>query len=214
MNARFMRGPAATLIPCGSLTLALCLASCLFQEGGGSDTETLTGSVSTPAGAPAARIRVKLIPADYDPSHPDDALIRRALTDDAGRFRFGKLEKGKAYNVIAGSAAANAWAYASSALPGAEMEALSLTRAKVFLFNLHSENYQQADSGIAYFPGTDILAQCDGVSVATVDSVPAGALRFVVESRAGWAHDTTLASASVIDTANVVATRTDVILYP
>jgi hypothetical protein len=157
---------------------------------------------------------VKLIPADYDPSHPQDSRIRRVLTDDAGRFRFEKLEKGKAYNVIAGNTVGNAWAYASGVLPGGEPNPLTLAQAKVFLFDLHTEDYMQADSGIAYFPGTDILTRCDGVSFSKVDSVPTGALRFVVESRAGWAHDTTLASASVIDTAKVIATRNGVILYP
>lgn len=232
MNARFMRSLAATPIPCGSLifsarfVLSVCmlfsscllsaclLSACLFQEGGGSDTETLTGSVSDPAGAPAARTAVKLIPADYDPSRPDASRIRRALTDGAGRFSFGNLEKGKTYNVIAGKPAENAWAYADGALPGGNPHALTLTQAKVFLFGLHAEGYQKADSGIAYFPGTDILTRCDGISFSKVDSVPDGALRFVVESRAGWAHDTTLASASVVDTAKIIATRDGVVLNP
>jgi hypothetical protein len=227
MNTRFMRGFAATLTPCGSFiyssrffaacffTACLFLSACVLQEGGGSDTETLTGSVADPGGAPAARTMVKLIPIDYDPSHPDDSRILRVLTDDAGRFKFGRLEKGKAYNVIAGNTLEKTWAYAKGVRPGTEDKALILARAKVFLFDLHAENYQRADSGIAYFPGTDILTRCDGISFSTVDSVPSGALRFVVESLgSGWVHDTTLVSASVIDTAKVLATENGVILYP
>lgn len=210
MKSRFLRGLAAALVP----GLSMLLAACLLQEGGGSDTETLTGSVSLPAGAPAAGTMVKLIPNDYDPSHPQDSRILRSLTDADGRFRFEKLEKGKVYNVIAGNTAGHAWAYAAGALPGGEPNALTLSQAKVFLFDLHAENYQRADSGIAYFPGTDILTRCDGVSFSKVDSVPHGALRFVVESRAGWAHDTTLASASIIDTAKIFATRNGVVLNP
>lgn len=229
MNTRFMRCLAATRITRGSLfftpnlhfsislLISACFlfSACLFQEGGGSDTETLTGSVSNPVGAPAARIRVKAIPEDYDPSHPDDSRIRRVLTDDAGRFHFKNLEKGQAYNVIAGDAFEKTWAYAKEVRSGGKTNPLILSQAKVFLFDLHAENYQRADSGIAYFPGTDILTRCDGVSFSTVDSVPSGALRFVVESLgAGWAHDTTLASASVSDTAKVLASRKGVILYP
>jgi hypothetical protein len=210
VKSRFLRGLAAVLIP----GLSVLLAACMLQEGGGSDTETLTGSVSDPAGAPAARTLVKLIPADYNPSDPQDARILRALTDDAGRFRFGKLEKGGTYNIIAGNTLGNTWAYADGVLPGGKPNALILSRAKVFLFDLHTEDYQRADSGIAYFPGTDILTKCDGISFSKVDSVPDGALRFVVKSNAGWAHDTTLASASVNDTAKVLATQYGVILYP
>ena len=56
----------------------LLIAACIFEEdkvsrGGGSDTETLTGIVATPGGLPSARTGVKLIPAGYDPSHPDPA---------------------------------------------------------------------------------------------------------------------------------------------
>lgn len=227
MNTRFMRGIAATLSPCGSLIFSNCLftaclifsaclflSACIFHEGGGSDTETLTGTVSLPAGAPAARTMVKLIPIDYDPSQPDDSRIRRTLTDDAGRFNFGKLEKGGTYNVIAGNTLEKTWALAKGVLPGTKNKALVLAQAKVFLFDLHAENYQRADSGVAYFPGTDILTRCDGLRASRVDSVPAGALRFVVESRLGWAHDTTLASASVIDTAKVLATKNGVVLNP
>jgi hypothetical protein len=201
------------------LALPLLITACIFEaekvaHGGGSDTETLTGLVTTPEGTPSARTWVKLIPADYDPSHPDTTLIHRAMTDDSGRFLFEKIAKGKAYNIIAGSAADKSWAYA----PGVEAGAvkgrltLNLALAKVFLFELHTENYSSLDSGIAFFPGTDIFTRCDGVSFSKVDSVPTGALRFVVRSRAGWSHDTTLAS--VVDTAKVLATRNGVQLYP
>ncbi|MDB5107042.1 MAG: hypothetical protein JWP91_4731 [Fibrobacteres bacterium] len=201
-----------------ALGLPLLTAACLFfpeeetAQGGGSDTETLTGLVSSPSGLPAAGASVKLIPADYDPSHPDPARIRRAVTDPSGHFRIDKLEKGKAYNVIAGSAAQKAWAIAAGLQPGTDRKDLSLSTAKVFLFSLHSEDYMKSDSGIAYFPGTDILTRCDGLFPSEIDSVPMGALRFVVESRAGWVHDTTLVSVS--DTAKVIATRSTMFLYP
>jgi hypothetical protein len=89
---------------------------------------------------------------------------------------------------------------------------LVLSAPKVFLVSLHSAAYAAKDSGIAYFPGTDILAHCDAVSVARLDSVPAGAFRIVIESRAGWKHDTTLAS--VADTARVVADSAGIQVSP
>ncbi len=201
------------------LAFPLFAAACLFENdktafGGGSDTETLTGVVASGDGSVAAHTLVKLIPADYDPSHPDTTLIRHTLTDAAGLFRFDKLDKDKEYNVIAGTAARKTWAYAPGLRTGQDRKSLSLSLAKVFLFSLHSQDYIQSDSGIAFFPGTDILTRCDGISLSKVDSVPMGALRLVVQSRAGWIHDTTLAYAAVKDTAKVIATKSSLILYP
>jgi hypothetical protein len=201
------------------LGLSLQAAACLSSpepgktvQGGGSDTETLTGLVLSPDATPAAHALVKLLPADYDPSHPDTARIRRAITDDSGHFRFEKLDSGQSYNLIAGKAVEKSWALAAGLKAGKDTTRLSLALAKVFLFSLHAGGYQKADSGIAYFPGTDILARCDGVHASQVDSVPMGALRFVVESRAGWAHDTTLIS--IGDTAKVDATKNGVTVGP
>jgi hypothetical protein len=89
---------------------------------------------------------------------------------------------------------------------------LSLSAPKIFLVSLHSSAYAAKDSGIAYFPGTDILARCDAISVSRLDSVPEGASHFVIESRAGWKHDTTLVS--VADTAKVVADSAGIRISP
>jgi hypothetical protein len=196
---------------------ALALAACLFSpertaKGGGSDTETLTGIVSGADGTPAARVRVKLIPADYDPGKPDTSLIRHAVTDSSGAFRFERVDTGTAWNLIAGDASRKAWALARGVRPGPGSRPMKLALAKVFLFSLHSPTYNYQDSGIAWFPGTDILAHCNGITETEVDSVPAGALRFIVESRAGWKHDTTLAQ--VADTAKVQAGKDGIIYTP
>lgn len=197
---------------------ALALAACLFTpdektaHGGGSDTETLTGMVTGTGGVPAARVAVKLLPADYDPSHPDTTLIRKAMTDTDGKFRFEKLVKGRNWNVIAGDAGAKAWAFARNFKSGTGSQSLALSTGKVFLFSLHSSDYQVADSGIAFFPGTDILARCGGPSATKVDSVPAGAFHLIIESRAGWKHDTTLAS--IPDTARVLADKLGITYTP
>jgi hypothetical protein len=206
-----------------ALCLPLLTAACVFfaeddstggkaVQGGGSDSETLTGLVSSPDGFPAVAALVKLIPATYDPSNPDPALIRRTVTDDSGAFRFEKLDSTATYNLIAGKAGDKSWAFAGAQKPGPGRRPLALSRAKVFLFSMHAEDYQTRDSGVAYFPGTDILTRCDGVSSSKVDSVPLGALRFVVASRAGWVRDTTLAAAA--DTTRVSASKNRLTLFP
>lgn len=197
------------------LGLALILASCMPQ-GGGSDTETLTvslsGSVSLRSGAPAAGAVVKLVPSGYDPARPDAEPIRKILADSSGNFRFADLDSGATFNLIAGNPGEKAWAFAGKVKAGGSGTDLFLDPAKVFLISLHSKTYERADSGIAFFPGTDILARCDGISAAAIDSVPAGVLRLVVESRAGWKHDTTLVS--VGDTAQVRADRNGIVYTP
>jgi hypothetical protein len=197
------------------LGLAMIAASCM-PEGGGSDTETLTpaltGTVSLRSGAPAAGALVKLVPSGFDPARPDDAPIRRTLADASGKYLFADLDTGKTYNVIAGKPGDKAWAFVGEVRAGGAETDLFLDPAKVFLISLHAEAYTRADSGVAFFPGTDILARCDGITVSAIDSVPAGVLRLVVESRAGWKHDTTLVS--VNDTAKVRADRDGIIYTP
>lgn len=179
-------------------------------QGGGSDTETLTGMVATLDGLPAAGVPVKLLPSAYDPSRPDTSLIRRALTDGQGFYRFEKVDTARLWNVIAGDTSNRAWALARDLRPGSPAS-LILSPAKVLLVTLHVSGYATSDSGIAYFPGTDILARCDGRSVSKVDSVPAAARRLVIESRAGWKYDTTLAPG---DTARVKADRYQILIAP
>jgi hypothetical protein len=182
------------------------------QEGGGSDTETLTGFVNGADGSPLAGVPVKLLPADYDPSHPDPFQIRRVLTDTAGKFRFEKVDTAQLWNVIAGDPARQAWALAQGLRPGPAAAPLALSLGKVFLFSMHATQYGARDSGIAYFPGTDILTHCDGSTPSLVDSVPEGASRFVIESRAGWKYDTTVAVPK--DTTRVSADRTRLFVLP
>lgn len=182
-----------------------------FRQGGGSDTETLTGRVTGADGIPANGVPVKLLPAAYDPSHPDTSNIRRSVTDANGQYRFDSVDTHRLWNVIAGDKNRNAWALARDRKPGLSVP-LTLKTAQVFLVTLHVANYASSDSGIAFFPGTDILTRCDSRSVSAVDSVPAEALRFVVESRAGWRHDTTLTAA--LDTARIRADKNQIVITP
>jgi hypothetical protein len=182
------------------------------EEGGGSDTETLTGFVNGADGSPLPGVPVKLLPAAYDPSHPDPTLIRRVLTDATGKFSFAQVDTALSWNVIAGDSASKAWALAQGLRPGPMPTPLTLSLGKVFLVNLHSSGYGRGDSGIAYFPGTDILTHCNGITSSLVDSVPSGANRIIVESRAGWTHDTTLAI--LADTVRVLADRIRINIMP
>lgn len=207
---------ARALVPLAALCLAACLASdpqrgSNPEEGGGSDTETLTGFVSGTDGSAKPGVAVKLLPSSYDPSHPDPTLIRRALTDSSGKFSFAKVDTTLSWNVIAGDSAGKSWALAQGLRPGPAAAPLTLSLGKVFLISLHAPSYETLDSGIAYFPGTDILTHCNGTAVSRVDSVPAGASRFVIESRAGWKYDTTVVAA---DTARIEADKDRILILP
>jgi hypothetical protein len=177
-------GIALAAVHCGSPTGPL-------SRGGGSDTETLTGLVSLESGAPAARVQVKLLPSDYDPSHPGPDSLRIAMTDDSGRFKFDKLDSLAYYNVIAGKRGERSWALAESLRTGPGRKAISLARSRIFMVSLEYYPYEKNDSGIAFFPGTDILVRCDGKNVYKLDSVPAQANHVIVQSNAGWRHDST-----------------------
>jgi hypothetical protein len=197
---------------------ALFLTACLFisedkpAHGGSSDTETLTGIVTGINGTPSIGASIKLLPANYDPSHPDTTKIRKAKTDSMGIFSFDRVDTSKVWNVIAGSTEKKSWAMVQGVKPGKGEQSLNLAMAKTFLISLHSSIYTVQDSGIAYFPGTDILVKCNGVTVSLVDTVPAEALRFIVESRSGWKHDTTFSTSS--DTAKIMADSINIRITP
>ena len=159
------------------------------QMGGGSQTETLTGFAYSPAGERLPGIRVKLFPSGYDPSQPDTAALRQAVTDDSGRFAFTRLDTAAYYNLIAGQPDLRLWAYAESLQTRPVDRPLTLGLASIVMVDLHSSTtYATRDSGIAFFPGTDILARCDGRTTARVDSIPSGLRNLVLRSRAGWQH--------------------------
>lgn len=183
------RGYPRLLAAAAPLALLLgCLAG-----GGGSDTETLTGRLLAPDGRPAPGVEVTLVPEAYDPSRPDPERVRTAITDAEGRYAFPKAAGGT-YNLVAreapgaygfpGGAGAFAGGLAGDSLPGA----LTLGKARVFYISLHDDAYTAADSGTAWFPGTDILVRCDGGTATPVGSLPAGLDSLVLESRAGWRH--------------------------
>jgi hypothetical protein len=181
-----------------ALILVFSLWGCLNypdetnSHGGGSDTETLSGTVSIGNGVFAARTLVKLVPANYNPSKPDTALILKAITNNNGQFNFDKVNKYVYYNLIAGKSSDQVWVFADSLKANGGRLDLTMTKAKLLLVSLESSIYKQQDSGLAYFPGTDILTHCNGIEASRIDSLPMGVSRLRVESRAGWAHDTTL----------------------
>jgi hypothetical protein len=139
-------------------------------------------------------VKVKLVPAAYDPSLPAPAQVRVATTDAEGRYAFPKASGG-VYNLLARGAAG---AYGESGGTGVYVRGLaadslpailSLAKARVFFISLHDDAYTQADSGRAWFPGTDLLVRCEGITATKVESLPAGLDSLVLQSRAGWRHD-------------------------
>lgn len=183
---------ASLLLAFAALLAAVAMEGCLAD--GGSDTETLTGQLLGPDGSPAAGVRVKLVPAGYDPSRPAPERVRAATTDAEGRYALPSAHGGS-YNLLAADAAGS-YGYSGGVgvyvrgLPGDSVpESLTLAKARVFLITLHGDDYAPADSGRAWFPGTDLLVRCDGVTATRVESLPAGLDSLVLESRAGWRHD-------------------------
>lgn len=169
---------------------ALFIVGCF--SGGGSDTETLTGRILKPDGTPSAGTEVKLIPGDYDPAHPDSALIRSTRTDAAGRYSFLTAPVAGSYNLLASDSSdgpAGLAVFAPALTADSLPKTLSLAKARVFYITLHRIDYPIADSGKAYFPGTDILIRCQGVAATRLNGVPLGLDRIILESRAGWRHD-------------------------
>ncbi len=201
-----------------TMLVAISIWSCvLFPSdspdlGGGSDTETLTGVITTDNQVAAARILVKLLPANYNPSLPDSTRILKTYTDSLGHFKFTKLDSNAFFNIIAGVPADHKWVYAESVQVSHRANSLALSMSKVVLISLEYAGYETRDSGLAYFPGTDILTRCNGVSASRVDSIPSGVRHIVVTSRAGWAHDSTLVALK--DTTQIKADRNGITLLP
>jgi hypothetical protein len=197
---RFPAARAAALLVAGSTRLAITGVAgfllafgsgCVFSGGGGgSDTETLTGVLLSPDGRPAANARVRLVPATYDPSRPAPGLIREAETDAAGRYTFPKAPSAGSYNLIA--AVGELGLFRGDLAAGTLPDTSSLSPARVLIISLHGGIYQPADSGRAWFPGTDVIVQCDGVTATRLPAVPRGMNAMVIESRAGWRHEYTI----------------------
>lgn len=167
--------------------LATLLFSGCLSDHGGSDTETLLPVLLTADGRPAAGVQVKLVPEDYDPSRPTPSAIRSALTDAKGRYAFPAGIAG-AYNLLAAGAGDQALflaGVAADSLP----DTLSLDRARVLFVSLHGDGYTRADSGKAWFPGSDLFVRCDGDTATKLEKVPRGLDGMVIESRAGWRHE-------------------------
>ena len=192
-----MPKPAATRFPVllAALSLLASGSGCLFSDSGhgGSDTETLTGVLLAPDGRPAANARVRLVPAAYDPVRPAPGHVREARTDAGGRYGFPKAPSDGRYNLIAADAQDDHALYRGGLPADTLPDTLRLSAAWVLYISLHGDVYQAADSGKAWFPGTDILVHCDGDAATRLPGVPRGMEAMVIESRAGWRHEFTRA---------------------
>lgn len=157
---------------------------------GGTDTETLTGLMLTAQGNPAAGARVKLIPSGYDPSRPDTAKIRVAVTDPGGRYTFPKAKDAGSFNLLATGSAGDA--VFLEALPGDSVpDTLRLGTARMFYVATYGDSYDY-QPGMAWFPGTDLLVRCGTDSSVTMKGVPGNLNYLVIKGDAGWRHEFTV----------------------
>jgi hypothetical protein len=166
-----------------------------FHGGGGTDTETLTGFVVDTRGQPLPHARIKIFSSDYDPAGNKDSNAFTTLRADSnGGFTIAKSTPKGDYRLIVVDSNRNLWGtldftWSADTTTYLKVQALP---PRLYRFALESSVYLKSDSGIAYFPGTDILAHCRSGSIERVDSVPAALNRLVVRSRAGWEHDSVL----------------------
>jgi hypothetical protein len=163
------------------------------SDGGGSDTETFAPLVLRADGSPAADAEVKLVPADYNPSDSAPERILTVRTDVQGRFRIPEPPAGN-YNLLATAAAgahgsSDEAGFAQGVAAGDLPDTLRLARARVLFISVHGDTYAAADSGKAWFPGTDLFVRCDGTGVSVLEGVPRTLGSMVIESRAGWRHE-------------------------
>jgi hypothetical protein len=170
----------------------LSLSGCMFQAvQGGSDTETFTGLLLTPEGKPAAGARVRLIPSDYDPTRPDSARIRVAVTDRRGRYTFPRTESAGSYNLLAAGNKAGAL-FREALSPDSLPDTLRLDTARVIRLGMYEDSFYTYEPGQAWFPGTDILVRCEADSAMVMDLVPRNLNNLVLEGSHGWRHDYTI----------------------
>lgn len=199
--------------PCLVLILA-CLSGGCLKDGGGSDTETLTGLLHTADGKPAAGAQVKLVPSAYNPSLSAPSMIRSAFTDSKGRYRLPRMRKtgGGSYNLIAIADGIEEAAFVDSLWSDSVPAVLTLERSRVFFISLHGETYQTSDSGKAWFPGTDFFVRCEAAAGGKLDKVPKGISELVIESKAGWRQDYVVTNPQ--DSLVIRATRLEVQCQP
>jgi hypothetical protein len=208
-----MRGIPYRRIQVLLVLLLLCLAGCL-SDGGGSDTETLTGLVRLSDGSPAAGAEVKLIPAEYNPSQPLPVTLRTARTDAQGRYRLAHTDAGAGatFNLIATSPGVGQALYLGGLSKDSVPATLTLEKARTLFISLHGDTYQTSDSGKAWIPGTDYFVRCEVAQAGTMTLVPRGINDLVIESRAGWRHDYVVTNPG--DSLVIKATRNEVLCQP
>jgi 5-hydroxyisourate hydrolase-like protein (transthyretin family) len=201
------------LAPLLSLAALLAMGGCL-NDGGGSDTETLTGLVRTADGNPAVGAEVKLIPVLYNPSEPQQSLIRKTVTDADGRYRFLAPTDSKTgrYNLIVAAAGVDQGAIVDSLSADSVPATLTLERSRVFFISLHGDTYQTSDSGKAWMPGTDFFVRCEAAVPGKMDKVPRGISDLVIVSKAGWRQDYRVTNPG--DSLIIKATRLEVQCQP
>lgn len=159
-----------------SLLGAVCLGACISGSETGNPTKGLTGRIRTLDGLPAARARVKLVPAGYVPADPHAAAgLPSATTDAEGRFRFEGVDPGR-YNLEAVNPSDGTRARLEGVEPDAGMGEVPVqTLGMPGSVSASLAGAGDTLTGFIYVPGSTYRAAVRAsASVVELDSLPPG----------------------------------------
>lgn len=166
--------------------LAACIPGGIdtnMNEGGSSVSPEIPVRVHFASGLPASEAEVRRVTSNFDPSVSGSGILIRK-TDTLGQaFLPGK--RSVYYNLIAHDSLTGQWAFAESLRVSEKYDTLTLTdplRVEIHLLTASS----QPDSGLVFFPGTDILIRCRAESPCRSGDVPRGLRKVVARAFSGW----------------------------
>lgn len=157
--------------------------------GAGSETtNSLTGSIASLNGQPAANTVVYLIPLDFNPTQREVTSLVSDTTGENGKFTFDSVDAGL-YNLIARNRET------STNLIVKDIDFLQndtnlvlpwMNLSKPCTITADFSLSGNRDSGYIYIPGTDIYAQVNGSTAVSLNDVPSGEFdALMYENRSG-----------------------------
>jgi|GEM_PF-2792719 len=169
--------------------LILLIAGCLpggidtGMNGGSSAPQGVRLQIRLPSGQPAGGTGVKLFASKLDPSVSDSGILI-SESDTQGRTSFPGL-KSAYYNAIARDTSRGLWAFAESLQVSEKVISLTLSVPLQVEFHLLTAA-SRPDSGILFFPGTDILIHCKTESPCFSGDIPRGIRKAIARAASGW----------------------------